>query len=313
MPELFFTAAAEDAGKRADRFITDNIEGYSRDKIQKLFDDGAVTSAGKPVKKSAKVKENETFEVLLPEEKTVEVIAEDIPINIVYEDESVAVIDKPAGMVVHPAPGNYSGTLVNALLYHIKDLSAINGVIRPGIVHRIDKDTSGLLVIAKTNEAHRALAAAFAQHSITRAYKAYVHGVFTDDSGVIDQPIGRDPKDRKRFAVVGSGGKNAVTGYRVLSSMAGFSLLELRLKTGRTHQIRVHMKHIGHPVVGDKTYGYNREADKLFPGQLLHAFLLGFVSPATGRYMEFESPLPDSFHKMEQFLDSITVDNETRK
>ncbi|NLW69639.1 MAG: RluA family pseudouridine synthase [Eubacteriaceae bacterium] len=302
MPLKKFTVLPEYAGMRADKFLTDRIEGLSRDKVGELFGGGAVLLNGKVLKGSYKIKAWETLSVEIPEIAEIAVLPENIPIEIVYEDDSVAVVDKPAGMVVHPAPGNYSGTLVNALMYHLDGLSAINGVIRPGIVHRIDKDTSGLLVIAKTDKAHRALSEQFEAHSITRVYTAFVHGVFERRFGLINAPIARNVSDRKTFAVSGRNSKNALTRYSVEKQYKAFALLELRLETGRTHQIRVHMKYIGHPVVGDKTYGVNTSIDGLFKGQLLHAGKLGFIHPVTGDYMEFVSPLPPGFTLMSQII-----------
>ena len=235
------------------------------------------------------------MEITIPQPERLEVEAEDIPLDIVYEDDELLVVDKPAGMVVHPAPGNHSGTLVNALMYHCGDaLSSINGVIRPGIVHRIDKDTSGLLMVAKTDRAHNALSAQLAEHSITRRYKAIVHSNIKEDEGTVDKPIGRDPGNRLRNAVVYTNSKNAVTHYRVLERFGGFTLVEAVLETGRTHQIRVHMAYIRHPLLGDTLYGpaKNRYGAKR---QMLHAGVLGFVHPVTGEYMEFNSPLPQDF------------------
>ena len=235
---------------------------------------------------------------ILPQVKNDEVTAEDIPIDIVYQDNDIAVINKPQGMVVHPACGNYTGTLTNGLMYHLDSLSAINGTVRPGIVHRIDKDTSGLLVVAKNDIAHNKLAAQFKEHTITRAYKAVVHGIVPNEKGIIDAPIGRSPSNRKMMCVTQKNSKNAVTHYEKLGINDRFSYLKLVLETGRTHQIRVHMKYIGYPVVGDRLYGYNRKDDMIFEGQLLHAYLLGFKHPNSGKYIEFRSVVPEYFNKV---------------
>lgn len=235
--------------------------------------------------------------VCLPQAKALDVVPEDIPLTVVYEDKDVLVVDKPKGMVVHPAPGNFSGTLVNAILYHCETLSSINGVIRPGIVHRIDKDTSGLLMVAKNDQAHRNLAAQLAEHSITRAYEAIVWHNLKEDKGTVDAPLGRDPKNRLRMAVVKEGGRRAVTHYRVLKRFGRFTYMEARLETGRTHQIRVHMAYINHPLLGDSLYGPKNS----YPGvatQALHARKLGFIHPSTGNYMEFESQLPEEFQSL---------------
>ena len=269
---------------------------YSRSFIQKLFENGSITVGGDPCsEKKRKAAAGDIVEITIPQPERLEVEAEDIPLDIVYEDDELLVVDKPAGMVVHPAPGNHSGTLVNALMYHCGDaLSSINGVIRPGIVHRIDKDTSGLLMVAKTDRAHNALSAQLAEHSITRRYKAIVYSNIKEDEGTVDKPIGRDPGNRLRNAVVYTNSKNAVTHYRVLERFGGFTLVEAVLETGRTHQIRVHMAYIRHPLLGDTLYGpaKNRYGAKR---QMLHAGVLGFVHPVTGEYMEFNSPLPQDF------------------
>lgn len=290
------TVAEEMSGKRLDSVLAGMMPEYSRSFIQKLFENGSITIGGDPCsEKKRKAAAGDIVEITIPQPERLEVEAEDIPLDIVYEDDELLVVDKPAGMVVHPAPGNHSGTLVNALMYHCGDaLSSINGVIRPGIVHRIDKDTSGLLMVAKTDRAHNALSAQLAEHSITRRYKAIVYSNIKEDEGTVDKPIGRDPGNRLRNAVVYTNSKNAVTHYRVLERFGGFTLVEAVLETGRTHQIRVHMAYIRHPLLGDTLYGpaKNRYGAKR---QMLHAGVLGFVHPVTGEYMEFNSPLPQDF------------------
>ena len=290
------TVAEEMSGKRLDSVLAGMMPEYSRSFIQKLFENGSITVGGDPCsEKKRKAAAGDIVEITIPQPERLEVEAEDIPLDIVYEDDELLVVDKPAGMVVHPAPGNHSGTLVNALMYHCGDaLSSINGVIRPGIVHRIDKDTSGLLMVAKTDRAHNALSAQLAEHSITRRYKAIVYSNIKEDEGTVDKPIGRDPGNRLRNAVVYTNSKNAVTHYRVLERFGGFTLVEAVLESGRTHQIRVHMAYIRHPLLGDTLYGpaKNRYGAKR---QMLHAGVLGFVHPVTGEYMEFNSPLPQDF------------------
>ena len=290
------TVAEEMSGKRLDSVLAGMMPEYSRSFIQKLFENGSITVGGDPCsEKKRKAAAGDIVEITIPQPERLEGEAEDIPLDIVYEDDELLVVDKPAGMVVHPAPGNHSGTLVNALMYHCGDaLSSINGVIRPGIVHRIDKDTSGLLMVAKTDRAHNALSAQLAEHSITRRYKAIVYSNIKEDEGTVDKPIGRDPGNRLRNAVVYTNSKNAVTHYRVLERFGGFTLVEAVLETGRTHQIRVHMAYIRHPLLGDTLYGpaKNRYGAKR---QMLHAGVLGFVHPVTGEYMEFNSPLPQDF------------------
>lgn len=295
----------ETQGTRLDLVLSAGLEDYSRSFIQKLFEKGGVSVNGKPcTSKKYKCAAGDLVEIVIPEPERLEAAAEDIPIDIVYEDAHLLVVDKPAGMVVHPAPGNYSGTLVNALMYHCGDqLSSINGVIRPGIVHRIDKDTSGLLVVAKTDRAHAGLAAQLEEHSINRIYKAIVLDNIKEDEGTVDAAIGRDPKNRLRNAVLKEGmsgyesARRAVTHYRVLERFGRYTLIEAKLETGRTHQIRVHMAHIRHPLLGDELYGpaKNKAGAKR---QMLHAGVLGFVHPVTETYVEFESPLPEDFTKV---------------
>ncbi len=301
--EINITEATQ--GTRLDLVLSAGLEDYSRSFIQKLFEKGGVSVNGKPcTSKKYKCAAGDLVEIVIPEPERLEAAAEDIPIDIVYEDAHLLVVDKPAGMVVHPAPGNYSGTLVNALMYHCGDqLSSINGVIRPGIVHRIDKDTSGLLVVAKTDRAHAGLAAQLEEHSINRIYKAIVLDNIKEDEGTVDAAIGRDPKNRLRNAVLKEGmpgcesARRAVTHYKVLERFGRYTLVEAKLETGRTHQIRVHMAYIRHPLLGDELYGpaKNKAGAKR---QMLHAGVLGFVHPVTETYMEFESPLPEDFTKV---------------
>ena len=298
MDEIFvMDAGAEDAGKRLDAYLASRLEGLTRSWLQKLIESGNVTLEGcEKTAKNYRIKEGDRVRVQLPEPEILRVDPENIPLDIVYEDDDLLVVNKPRGMVVHPAAGNFTGTLVNAVMYHCRgQLSSINGVVRPGIVHRIDKDTSGLLVVAKTDSAHKGLAEQFAVHSIKRAYRAVVYNNITQDSGRIDAPIGRSSRDRMKMAVTAEDrGRRAVTNYRVLERTGKFTYIECRLETGRTHQIRVHMSHQGHPLLGDQVYG-PRKGLKGIDGQVLHAKELGFVHPATGKYVEFDSPLPDYF------------------
>lgn len=286
-----------DRVERIDKFISSKLDGVTRSYVQKLIDDGNVLVDGKVVKSNHKLKVGQNIVMDIPEAKSLDIKAEDIKLDIVYEDEHMLVVNKPQNMVVHPAAGNYEGTLVNALMHHCGDsLSGINGVIRPGIVHRIDKDTSGLLLVAKDDETHLGLSEQIKEHSLTRKYVAIVHGNFKNDEGTVDAPIGRHPTDRKRMCITEKNSKNAVTHYRVLKRFAEYSLVECKLETGRTHQIRVHMASIGHPVMGDKTYGVKKEKYNL-SGQLLHAKIVGFIHPITKEYMEFETEIPERFEK----------------
>ena len=286
--------SAEEQGNRLDRVLSGRFPDMTRSSLQGLIESGAVSKDGKPLKKNYKVCENDRISVELPEPKEVEIQPEDIPLDVVYEDADIVVVNKPRGMVVHPAPGNWSGTLVNALMYQCGDsLSGINGEIRPGIVHRIDKDTSGLLVVAKNDAAHRSLAEQIAVHSALRQYYAVVIGCPKEDSGTISAPIARHRTDRKKMAV-DPNGREAVTHYAVLERYRGFTYLTFRLETGRTHQIRVHMKHIGHPIIGDPLYGPKTDSWKL-GGQCLHAGKLTLTHPSTGERMTFTAPLPDYF------------------
>ena len=280
---------------RADKAISAALPALSRSAVQALIQDGRVLCNGAPVQKSTKLPVQSVLTVEIPPARPLEVVAQNIPLDIVYEDSDLLVVNKPKGMVVHPAAGNEDGTLVNALLYHCGDsLSGINGELRPGIVHRIDKDTSGLLIVAKNDAAHRSLAEQIKAHSFTREYRAVVYGRIKAD-GTVDAPIARHPQERKRMAVVRSpAAREAVTHYFVVRHFTGFTQLRLRLETGRTHQIRVHMAYIGHPVAGDPVYGPKKVITSL-GGQCLHAGLIGFVHPRTGQYMEFEAPLPPYF------------------
>lgn len=279
---------------RLDTFLANKLSDLSRSRIQKLIKEGDILVNGKTSKPNYPVEKGDEILLRIPELKELEVIAQEIPFQVVYEDSDVIVVNKPQGMVVHPAAGNYEGTLVNALLHYCRDLSGINGVIRPGIVHRIDKDTSGLLMVAKNDFAHVGLAKQIKDHSLTRIYRAIVHGSIAEPAGVIDAPIGRHPVQRKKMAVVLKNAKRAVTHYRVLERFSAYSYIEARLETGRTHQIRVHMSYLGYPVVGDPLYG-PRKGNFDLKGQALHAAVLGFHHPRTGEYQEFEAPLPEYF------------------
>lgn len=298
MEYMTFAAEKEDCGVRIDVFLADALEDISRSGVQKLMEQGYIQCNGKAVKSNYKLREKDVIDVEIPDVTEPEILPENIPLDILYEDQDVIVLNKPQGMVVHPAPGHSSGTLVNALMYHCgAELSGINGEKRPGIVHRIDKDTSGVLMVAKNNAAHQSLAEQLAVHSITRKYNAIVYNGFSEDSGTVDQPIGRNPQDRKKMAVTQKHSRHAVTHYRVLERMGNFTLIEAQLETGRTHQIRVHMTYIGHPLLGDTVYGKKKQPFGL-EGQVLHARVLGFRHPTTGKYMEFEAPLPPYFEAL---------------
>ena len=306
--KLFLTATPEDDGSRLDAFIGYNTDELSRSYAVKLIEQGLVLVNNVPASsKKQAVTSGDEIAIDLPEPESLDIKAEDIPLEIVYEDDDVAVINKPRAMVVHPGPGNYSGTLVNAIMHHMgSSLSSINGVIRPGIVHRIDKDTSGLLMIAKNDKAHESLAAQLAEHSVTREYTALCHDNIKEDELTVDEPIGRDPGNRLRNAVRGASAKNAVTHIKVLERFGKYTLVKAVLETGRTHQIRVHMAYIKHPLAGDELYGPRRQSDKIegikVSGQLLHAGTLGFVHPSSGEYMEFHSNLPEVFESVLQKL-----------
>ncbi|MBQ2301979.1 MAG: RluA family pseudouridine synthase [Oscillospiraceae bacterium] len=301
MTKIVITVPEEADGARADKFLAEAIDHLTRSALQKLISAGNVEIDGKVIAKSRVLKEGEDISVLIPDAVSLDVEAENIPLKIYYEDDDLLVVYKPKGMVVHPAPGNHNGTLVNALLWHCKDsLSGINGVLRPGIVHRIDKDTSGLLLVAKNDFAHVHLAEQIKEHSLNRIYQTIVYGVNMDDEGDVDAPIGRSTKDRKKMAIV-EGGRTAQTHYSVVKRYSGFTHVQCKLKTGRTHQIRVHMAYIGHPVAGDTVYGPKNVITQL-NGQCLHAGTIGFIHPRTGEYMEFTAPLPEYFTEFERKL-----------
>lgn len=304
MNEIVVTVPEEFDGVRVDKFLSESIDYLTRSALQKLILSGNVKIKDSAIQKSRVLKSGEDVSVLVPDAIPLEVDAENIPLDIYYEDDDLLVVYKPKGMVVHPAPGNHNGTLVNALLWHCKgSLSGINGVLRPGIVHRIDKDTSGLLLVAKNDFAHVNLAEQIKEHSLTRIYQAIVYGVNLPDEGDVDAPIGRSQKDRKKMAVIDNG-KEAQTHFSVVKRYSGFTHIMCKLKTGRTHQIRVHMAYIGHPVAGDPVYGPKNVIEKL-NGQCLHAGKIGFVHPRSGEYMEFEAPLPEYFTNFEKQLDEI--------
>lgn len=289
-----WTVPEETAGERLDKALSSEYEELSRSFLQKLIKEGAVYVNGKAVRPSRILAEGDIVGFELPEPETLKIEPQDIPLDVLYEDEDVILINKPRGMVVHPAPGHPDGTLVNALLYHCKgSLSGINGVLRPGIVHRIDRDTTGVIIACKNDNAHKSLADQLKVHSITRRYTALVRGGFKEEEGTVDAPIGRSPKDRMKMAVT-EDGKRAVTHFRVLERFSGYTLIECRLETGRTHQIRVHMTYLGHPLAGDPVYGTGKDPFAC-AGQMLHARVFGFVHPRTGAYMEFEAPLPADF------------------
>ena len=285
----------ENGGERIDKYLSEQLSDMTRSHIQKLIKENRVRVNDAFVKSNYKLSASDQIEVEIPELKEPDTLPEDIPLDILYEDQDILVVNKPKGMVVHPAPGHYTGTLVNAIMYHCKDnLSGINGVMRPGIVHRIDMDTTGSLLICKNDRAHQSLAEQLKEHSITRKYHAIVHGRLKEDEGTIDKPIGRHPVDRKKMSVHCTNGREAITHYRVLERFQHFTYIECQLETGRTHQIRVHMSSIGHPILGDQVYGPAKCPYKL-QGQTLHAKILGITHPTTGEYMEFDAPLPDYF------------------
>lgn len=297
---LEWTADSGDAKTRIDKYIAEEMKEVSRSQIQLWIGNGRVLVNGAAVKANYKLAEGDHIVLSVPEPESVDIMPENIPLDVVYEDSDVIVINKQRGLVVHPAPGHSSGTLVNALMYHCHDLSGINGELRPGIVHRIDKDTSGLLMAAKNDQAHASLAAQLKDHSVTRKYIALVHGHLSHDQGTVDAPIGRDSGDRKLFTVTERNSKHAVTHFLVIERLGDYTLLELQLETGRTHQIRVHMKFIGHPLVGDPMYG--RSKGVRMDGQALHAAVLGFKHPTTGEYLELSRPIPPD---MEDVLTSL--------
>ena len=301
-----YTLICEENSIRIDKFVSDNISDLSRSSAVNLIESGNITVNEKDVNKNYKLKTGDSVYVCIPDPVEYEAKAENIPLDIVYEDEYLLVVNKPNGMVVHPAAGNYDGTLVNALLYHCKDsLSGINGVMRPGIVHRIDKDTSGLLIVAKNDFSHTHLAEQIKEHSFTREYQTIVFGNLKDDCGTVDAPIGRNPNDRKKMCVISKNSKNAVTHFSVIERYKGYTHVKCRLETGRTHQIRVHMAYIGHPVSGDLVYGEKKET-VVFVGQCVHAGKIGFIHPKTKEYMEFISPLPEYFSQYLEKLKNIS-------
>lgn len=295
MGNMNFTVTEEEKGSRIDKLAAAQDEQFSRTQVQDWLKEGRVLVNGQPVKANYKAVVGDEVVIHIPEPEELKIEAEDLQLDVYYEDADVIVVNKPSGMVVHPAPGHVSGTLVNGLMFHCKDLSGINGVMRPGIVHRIDKDTSGLLMVAKNDMAHEKLVNQLVEKSVTRKYKAVVHGVIPHDFGTIEAPIGRDPKDRQKMTVVDNG-KSAVTHFHVIERFAEFTLVECELETGRTHQIRVHMKYIGFPLAGDPKYGPKKTLD--LNGQALHAGILGFVHPRTNEYMEFEAPAPKEFNDL---------------
>jgi len=292
---MTLTVTEAQDGQRIDKMLSEALVGHTRSAIQRFLNDGAVLVNRKPAAKNLKVSAGDRIEIEIPEPEPSTALPEDIPLDVVYEDEHLLVVNKPKGMVVHPAAGHTHGTLVNALLFHCGDsLSGIGGVLRPGIVHRLDKDTSGLLIVAKNDRAHDHLARQIAEHSFTREYEAVVHGRMKEDSGTINAPIGRHPNDRKKMAVLSKGGREAVTHYTVIERFSQFTHVRLKLETGRTHQIRVHLAQMGRPVAGDPVYGPKKVIKELF-GQCLHAKAIGFVHPATGEFLSFDSELPDCF------------------
>lgn len=299
MTQVSYTIEEQQQGERIDKAVSSIQNEWSRTQISNWITEGIVKVNGEAVKAKYKVKAGDVVEIIVPEAEPLDVIAENLDLEIVYEDADVLVVNKPKGMVVHPAPGHLTGTLVNGLMYHCTDLSGINGIMRPGIVHRIDKDTSGLLMVAKNDKAHESLVEQLVNKTVTRKYTALVHGHIAHDKGTIDAPIGRDQKDRQKQAVVDKG-KHAVTHFQVIERFGDYTLVECRLETGRTHQIRVHMQYIGFPLVGDPKYGPRKTMD--FGGQVLHAGILGFTHPTTGEYMEFEAPLPVDYV---QLLDEL--------
>ena len=298
MNEVIFDIVPEMEDERIDKCICNYMDSLSRSYIQKIIKDGNVYVNDLSVKANYKVRVDDKVRFIIPDNVEPDIPAQDIPLDIIYEDSDVLIVNKPKDMVVHPAPGHYEGTIVNAVMYHCKDaLSGINGVMRPGIVHRIDKDTTGSLIICKNDEAHNHIAAQLKEHSINRRYRAIVWGRIKDDEGIVEAPIGRHPNDRKKMAINERNGKRAVTHYKVLERFDKFTYIECVLETGRTHQIRVHMNSIGHPLLGDEVYS-NAKSPYKVEGQTLHAMVLGFEHPSTKEYMEFEAPLPEYFEEI---------------
>ncbi|MBO1870922.1 RluA family pseudouridine synthase [Lachnoanaerobaculum sp. Marseille-Q4761] len=297
MDNFEIIAEESDINKRIDVFLSKNLESFSRSYIQDLIKKGKTTIGGKTIKANYRLREGDIVALAIPKPEPLEILPENIPLDIVYEDNDVILVNKPKGMVVHPAAGHYSGTLVNALLYHCKDnLSGINGVLRPGIVHRIDMDTTGIIIVCKNDNAHQHIAKQLAEHSITRKYVAIVSGNIKEDEGVVDAAIARSKNDRKKMTV-DKDGKRAVTHFKVLERLNNYTYIECVLETGRTHQIRVHMSYLHHPLLGDEVYSNKKENTKL-KGQCLHAKVLGFIHPSTNEYMEFEAPLPEYFKEI---------------
>ena len=293
MEQFYYSIEESAVDQRVDRFLFDKLTNISRSQIQRLIDENHLLVNGKKVKASYRLRLEDEVAFELSEKEELKVEAQDLPLDIIYEDEDLAVINKPVGMVVHPAPGNETGTLVNALLFHFKDLSSVNGEIRRGIVHRIDKDTSGILVVAKNDRAHEALSLQLQDHSMKREYVALCEGIIKEDEGTINAPIARDPRHRLRMGIV-RGGREAISHFKVQHRYEETTLVRVRLETGRTHQIRVHMASIHHPVVSDPVYGYKKQKIE-YSGQLLHARVLGFNHPKDGKYMEFSCPVPEKF------------------
>lgn len=308
MEKIEFLIEENNSGMRLDKYLSSCFGDKSRSYIQGIIEKGNVLVNGKIRKSNYSIKIMDKIEITIPEPLELNIIPENIPLDVLYEDSEVIVINKPQGMVVHPASGVYTGTLVNALLMHCKDLSGINGVTRPGIVHRIDKDTSGVIVIAKNDNAHNFLAAQLKEHTVKRVYYALVEGIIKEESGRVEAPLGRHPQEKIKMAVV-KDGKQAATNYKVIERFKNHTLVECILETGRTHQIRVHMAHIGHPLVGDPVYGYKKQRFNL-NGQLLHAMQLGFIHPVSMEYMEFETPLPEYFKKVLNILRNELKNNE---
>lgn len=302
MEQFTYQIGLGEDDERLDKWISNALPGLSRSYIQKCMKDGAVSVNGIPQKASYRLKVDDEIVFYIPEAVEPPIEAENIPLSVLYEDKDVLVIDKPKGMVVHPAPGHYHGTLVNAVMYHCRNsLSGINGVMRPGIVHRIDRDTTGSLIVCKNDQSHISIAAQLKEHSIIRKYRAIVHGVIAQDNGTVNAPIGRDPKERKRMAVNEASGKRAVTHYKVLQRFGAYTYIECQLETGRTHQIRVHMASIGHPLLGDTVYSRMNSNFRL-EGQTLHAMVIGFMHPSTEEYIEVTAPLPEYFEHLLHIL-----------